>query len=316
VRLLRDPAAPPDAAPEFGSRRLAGGDDGAALDAGDFDGSAAADGEPRGLAALAECPEIALVYVPGASIEVARKVVTHCEALRYRFGVLDGPFNLPAGFEPRSAIGASSRAALYAPWLLVGDLADSRRSRAVPPGGHVAGAYARTDLARGVHKAPANEEIVGATGVTQAIDATAQERFNPRGVNVLREFPERGLRVWGARTLSADAEWKYVNVRRLFIYLEHSIDRGTQWAVFEPNGERTWARVRDSVRNFLRTVWREGALLGRTEDEAFFVRCDRTTMTQNDLENGRLICVVGAAPIKPAEFIVFRIGQHTAERNP
>jgi phage tail sheath protein FI len=166
---------------------------------------------------------------------------------------------------------------------------------------------------RHFHGGLRGEAIVGSTGVDEPIDAAVQERLNRCGVTVLREFPVRGLRVWGARTLSADAEWKYVNVRRLFIYLEHSIGRGTQWVVFEPNNERTWARVRDSVRNFLRTVWRDGALLGRTDDEAFFVRCDRTTMTQNDLDQGRLICVVGAAPIKPAEFIVFRIGHHTAE---
>lgn len=312
VRLVRDPAAPPDSAPEFGSRRLTGGDDGAALGAEDFDGGAAPEAEPRGLAALAECPDVALVHVPGASIDVARRVIAHCEALRHRFAVLDAPRDLPAGFEPREAIGVSCRAALYAPWLLVSDLADPHGSRAVPPGGHVAGVYVRTDLARGVHKAPASEAIRGATGVTEPIDAAAQEQFNPRGVNVLREFQGRGLRIWGARTLSADGESRYVNVRRLFIFLEHSIERGTQWVVFEPNDERTWARVRDSIRNFLRTVWRDGALLGNTENEAYFVRCDRTTMTQADVDQGRLICVVGAAPIKPAEFIVFRIGQYIA----
>lgn len=313
ARLVRDPAAPSHAAPAFAARRLAGGDDGAALDADDFDGSATADGEPRGLAALAECPEVALVHVPGASIEVARRVLAHCEALRHRFAVLDAPRELPAGFDPRAALGESSRAALYVPWLRVGDLADPRQSRSVPPGGHVAGVYVRTSLARGVHKAPVNEVIIGATGVTEAIDAVTQGQLSRQGVNVLREFQDRGLRVWGARTLSADAEWKYVNVRRLFIFLERSIELGTEWVVFEPNDERTWARVRDSIRLFLRMVWRTGALSGRTEDEAFFVRCDRTTMTQNDIDQGRLICLIGAAPVRPAEFIVFRIGQHTAE---
>lgn len=312
VRLRRDPAAPADAVPEHALRRLRGGADGAPLQTDDFEGSAAST-DPQGLAAFAsdECRDVSLLHAPGASVEVARRLVAHCEAVRHRFAILDGPARLPAGFDPRQAIAESSRTALYAPWVVVADLAGGGGRRDVPPGGHVAGIYVRTDIARGVHTAPANEAIVGALGLTAGIDAAQQESLNLRGVNALREFPGRGLRVWGARTLSTDAEWKYVNVRRLFLYLERSIEEGTQWVVFEPNDERTWARLRNAIGNFLRTVWRTGALLGPTEDEAFFVRCDRTTMTQQDIESGRLICEIGAAPIRPAEFIVFRIGWRT-----
>ncbi|HEU4621376.1 MAG TPA: phage tail sheath C-terminal domain-containing protein, partial [Burkholderiaceae bacterium] len=140
-----------------------------------------------------------------------------------------------------------------------------------------------------------------------------QELLNPIGVNCLRALPGRGLRVWGARTISSDPEWKYVNVRRYFNYLEASIDRGTQWAVFEPNGDLLWANVRGTIGDFLFNEWKSGALLGTKPEEAFFVRCDRTTMTQNDLDNGRLICLIGVAVVKPAEFVIFRIGQKTAD---
>jgi hypothetical protein len=187
----------------------------------------------------------------------------------------------------------------------------------------VTGIYARTDIERGVHKAPANETVRGIIQTDTAgegpleftISRGDQEILNPRGINVVRDFrPDgRGIRVWGARTLSSDPQWKYVNVRRLFIFVEESIDQGTQWVVFEPNDDTTWARVRRSITNFLITVWRSGALMGTTQDEAFFVRCDRTTMTQDDFDNGRLICLVGIAPVKPAEFVIIRISQKTAE---
>jgi len=194
----------------------------------------------------------------------------------------------------------------------------------VPPAGHVAGIYARTDIERGVHKAPANEEVRGI--ITQDLNGSRgplefkltkgdHDILNPRGIDVIRDFrtSRRGVRVWGARTMTSDPEWKYVNVRRLFIFVEESIDQGTQWVVFEPNDEYTWARVRRSITNFLITVWRSGALMGTTQDEAFFVKVDRTTMTQDDLDNGRLICYIGIAPVKPAEFVIFRISQKTAD---
>lgn len=315
VRLRSSPAAPADAMPAYALRRLGGGTDGAPLEVEDFEGSASS-AEPHGLAAFAsgECRDVSLLYAPGASVAVARCLLAHCEAVRYRFAILDGPATLPAGFDPRRDIAESSRAALYAPWLVVGDLAAAAQ-REVPPGGHVAGIYARTDATKGVHTPPANEEIVGALGLTARIDAGQQEALGLRGVNALRAFPGRGLRVWGARTLSADPQWKYVNVRRLFIYLERSIENCTQWVVFEPSGERLWSRVRAIVGDFLRVQWRNGALAGRTEEEAFFVRCDRTTMTQNDVDRGRLICEVGVAPIRPAEFVVLRLALGSADGN-
>jgi len=164
-----------------------------------------------------------------------------------------------------------------------------------------------------VFKAPANEVVRGALDLEYNIDDAAQDTLNPRGVNAIRRFPGRGIRVWGARTLSSNTLWKYVSVRRLFIFLEASIYEGTQWVVFEPNDEKLWARVKDTIRLFLRTQWRLGAMMGLTEDEAFFIACDRTTMTQDDILNGRLVCEIGIAPVRPAEFVIFRIFQRTAE---
>jgi phage tail sheath protein FI len=173
--------------------------------------------------------------------------------------------------------------------------------------------YARTDIERGVFKAPANEVVLGALRFESDVNFAQQEVLNPVGVNCLRYFPNRGNRIWGARTASSDPEWKYVNIRRYFNYLEHSIDNGTQWAVFEPNGERLWANVRDTISAFLQNEWVSGALLGSRAEDAFFARCDRSTMTQNDLDNGRMICLVGVAALKPAEFVIFRIGQKTVD---
>jgi len=179
----------------------------------------------------------------------------------------------------------------------------------VPPSGHVAGIYANTDIERGVHKAPANYVVQGATALQFQITKGEQDILNPRGVNCLRVFPGRGLRVWGARTCSSDPLWKYINVRRLLLYIEESIDEGTQWVVFEPNNEKLWGRVKATISEFLTRVWKDGALMGTKPEEAFFVKCDRTTMTQDDIDNGRLICIIGVAPVKPAEFVIFRIAQ-------
>jgi phage tail sheath protein FI len=183
----------------------------------------------------------------------------------------------------------------------------------LPPSGFVAGIYGRTDAERGVFKAPANEPVLGLAGFESNITTARQDVLNPEGINALRFFPDRGFRVWGARTLSSDPEWKYVNVRRLFIFIEHSLQRGTQWAVFEPNNPMLWANIRQTIEDFLLVQWRDGALIGATPAQAYFVRCDRTTMTQNDLDNGRLIALVGIAPTTPAEFVIFRIGQWTAD---
>jgi len=173
---------------------------------------------------------------------------------------------------------------------------------------------ARTDDLRGVHKAPANEVVRSISGLLDDINKREQDLLNPIGINAIRTFPNRGIRVWGARTLSALPEWRYVSVRRLFIFIEESIQEGTQWAVFEPNDEDLWQRVRQAVSGFLRTQWRDGALMGANEDEAFFVICDRRTMSQADIDNGRLIVEVGIAPVRPAEFVIFRFQQKTLDQ--
>jgi phage tail sheath protein FI len=236
--------------------------------------------------------------------------------MKFRFAVIDcDPTSDPTSLVPRDAvagIGDTQYAAFYAPWIIISDPLSGARTP-VPPGGHMLGIYARSDSERGVFKAPANEVMRGALDVRFDINDARQEVLNPRGVNAIRRFPTRGIRVWGARTLSSNGLWKYVSVRRLFIFLERSIYEGTQWVVFEPNDDRLWARVIDTIRLFLRGQWRLGALFGRTEEEAFFITCDRTTMTQDDILNGRLICEIGIAPVRPAEFVIFRIFQHTAE---
>jgi phage tail sheath protein FI len=278
------------------------------------------------LTKLGKVEDISIVAAPGHSAyaeyqSIQGALIAHAETRRsYRIAVLDTP---PAReiSEARSERGRidSKYAAMYYPWVEIANpLArpgneSIPREITVPPSGFVCGIYARNDVERGVYKAPANEVVRSALRFEKNINFAQQEVLNPLGVNCLRFFSGRGFRVWGARTASSDPEWKYVNVRRYFIYLEASIDRGTQWAVFEPNGERLWANVRDTVSAFLYNEWKSGALLGTTQQEAFFVRCDRSTMTQNDLDNGRLICEVGVAALKPAEFVIFRIGQKTAD---
>lgn len=304
---------------------LAGGVDGADVDLDDYKGRVdpvPATGQKRsGMAALDEPPfeDVAIVYAPDAFAEpgLPEELMTYCENDKYRFLVLDAPRGQAqiATIDPRSGMPpggrASQYAAFYYPWITVFD-ADSGARKLVPPGGHVAGIYARTDIERGVFKAPANEVVRGALELEFEVTDGAQGILNPRGVNAIRAFPGRGRRVWGARTLSDDTLWKYVSVRRLFIFLEASIFRGTQWVVFEPNDQRLWGRVKQTITEFLRTQWRSGALFGATEDEAFFVRVDRSTMTDDDINNGRLIVLIGVAPVRPAEFVIFRIAQLTA----
>ena len=277
--------------------------------------------EAQGLAALAgeEFRDVALLYAPfppddGAS-SIAKLIAGHCEAHRFRFAVVDSPDLDPLTLRPRdpsTGIADTPYAALYAPWIVGADPITGARVT-MPPGGHVLGIYARVDTQRGVYKAPANEIVNGALDLAFVVAAHMQDELNRRSVNVIRTFPSRGIRVWGARTLSSDGLWKYVPVRRLFIFLERSIFEGLQWVVFEPNDERLWGRVRDSVRLFLRAQWRAGALLGRTEDEAFFIVCDRSTMTDDDILNGRMVCEIGVAPVRPAEFVIFRIFLRTVE---
>lgn len=276
--------------------------------------------------ALLAQEDVSIVAAPGSSsfsgslpATVNQKLIGHAETARaYRIAVLDTPPNLAiaAASDLKSQID-STYAALYYPWVrtanpLAGTVPGAPSELDLPPSGFVCGIYARNDIRRGVHKAPANETVTGAIGLQKLIRTGEQEVLNPLGVNCIRSLPGRGIRVWGARTISSDPEWKYVNIRRYFLYLEASIDRGTQWAVFEPNGERLWANVRETVSDFLYNEWVNGALLGSSPDEAYFVQCDRTTMTQNDLDNGRLVCLVGVAALKPAEFVIFRIGQTTA----
>jgi len=188
----------------------------------------------------------------------------------------------------------------------------------MPPTGHIAGIYARTDIERGVHKAPANAVVKGVLDLEFPATKAMQDIPNPRGVNCIRDFRSdgRGIRLWGTRTMSSDPEWRYANVRRLFLFLEESLTEGTQWVVFEPNGETTWANVRRFVSDFLFDQRRSGALPGATPEQAYFVRCDRSTMTQDDLDNGRLICLIGIAPVRPAEFVILRISQKTAAAGP
>jgi phage tail sheath protein FI len=272
--------------------------------------------------------DISIVAAPGYSsfsdttrTGIQDALITHAESRRaYRIAVLDTPQaqTVTGAVSIKSRID-SSYAALYHPWIFAANPLSQPANESIPreillpPSGFVCGIYARNDNDKGVSKSPGNEIVRGALRYETDISFAEQEILNPRGVNCLRFFPGRGNRLWGARTTSSDPEWKYVGPRRYFLYLEHSIDRSTQWVVFENNGPQLWTNVRETVSSFLYNEWVSGALLGANPDEAYFVRCDRSTMTQNDLDNGRLICLIGVAALKLAEFVVFRIGQKTAE---
>jgi phage tail sheath protein FI len=307
--------------------RLEDGDDSLATITDDtYIGTDAAEPENRtGLHSLRNIDDVSIVSVPGrVSAQLQGALIDHCELMRYRFAVLDGP---PPPTDTLTDVQAQRQqfdtkyAALYHPWPLIAEPFPPRLDEApmlpVPPSGHVIGVYARTDIERGVHKAPANEVVRGILSLNRLLTKSEQDLLNPspKNINVIRDFrPDgRGIRIWGARVITSDPDYKYVPVRRLLIFLEKSIERGLQWVVFEPNAEPLWARVRRSVSDFLRVVWRNGALEGVKEEQAFFVRCDRTTMTQTDIDNGRLICLIGVAPVKPAEFVIVRIGLKTAE---
>jgi phage tail sheath protein FI len=291
---------------------LTGGADGKDNSAQDYKGVTKI-GERTGLSAFEEIDEISILCVPdcipddGSVDELTSSIVNHCETQKDRFAILQ------AGQSARPIAGIwppkdSKYAAFYYPWISVMDPLKGA-NKLIPPGGHIAGIYARSDTERGVHKAPANEVVRGALGLEFKLTKPEQDILNPRGVNCLRAFRGRGIRIWGARTVSSDPLWKYINVRRLFLYIEESIEEGTQWVVFEPNNEKLWARVKQTATQFLTRVWKDGALMGTSPDEAFFVKCDRTTMSQDDIDNGRLIVLIGVAPVKPAEFVIFRIAQ-------
>ncbi len=335
--LFRDaldnpPASPPSTPGElllrgvvFCELTLRGGNDGRIPTGPEYEGN----DDPHdlyktGLKQFEDIEDISIVAAPGATQNFANresiardilgKLVSHASRMRYRIAVLDsGDQQSVADVRDLRAKFDSTYAALYYPWVQVMDPV-TRREINLPPSGFVAGIYARNDIIRAVYKAPANEVVNLAIGFETMLNRSQQEVLNPEGINCFRYFEGRGMLLWGARTISSDPEWKYVNLRRYFAYLERSIDKGTQWAVFEPNGERLWANVRRTIEDFLLNEWQNGALLGDKPEKAYFVKCDRGTMSQNDLDNGRLVCQIGVAALRPAEFVIFRIGQWTADR--
>lgn len=312
VVLPDAPAAPAPTA--HGDRSL--------LDPAEYVGDA---GARTGFAGLETIDEITMVAVPDLMSAFQRgdidaegvrtvqlAVISHCEQMGDRVAVLDTPPGLSAQ-QVRTwrndEAGYDSRyATLYYPWVRVFDPAAGHNTT-VPPSGHIAGVWARSDAERGVHKAPANEVIRGAVDLELRLSKGEQDLLNPIGVNCVRAFPGRGIRIWGARTLSSDPAWRYLNVRRLFNYLEESILLGTQWVVFEPNDDRLWSSIRRNVTAFLTEEWRRGALFGRTAAEAFYVKCDRDNNPQESIDQGRVVCEIGVSPVKPAEFVVFRLAQ-------
>jgi Bacteriophage tail sheath protein len=243
--------------------------------------------------------------------DAAAKLVAYAERRKDLICVLQSPAP-PIPDEAHQPPARSSYAAYYYPWLVVAGF--DGRTIAVPPGGHVCGAYARVDAHRGVHTAPAAVPLLGVRGLSHEISSAAGDSLVSRGINVLRTLPDQGIVIWSARTTSPDRNLQYVNVRRLLVFLEQSIVRGLQWTVFEPNGQALWANIVRTIQDFLLNIWSTGALTGTNADAAFFVRCDRTTMTQNDLDTGRFVVIVGVAPLRPAEFVSLRFIGQTAER--
>lgn len=310
------------ALPEEGSFVLGGGGI-KPLTAADFIGDPSA---RTGLGGLEALDDVRLVLCPDAMAgydgsEAAKErvkmiqtaMITHCERMRYRFAVLDTPpgLNAQQAKEWRNYVNFdTSYAALYYPWIKIADLSGSgSTAKYVPPSGHVVGIYNREDAERGVHKAPANAIVLGAIDLELKLSKGEQDVLNPIGVNCIRSFPGRGIRVWGARTLSSNGAWRYINVRRLFILVEASMEIGLSWVVFEPNDQTLWAKVTRDVTSFLKVVWRSGALFGTTPEAAFYVKCDEELNPTEIRDLGQLIIEVGLAPVKPAEFVIFRISQ-------
>ncbi|MFG2573430.1 phage tail sheath family protein [Streptomyces sp. NPDC048481] len=262
-------------------------------------------------------PDLMAAYQRGAiDLESVKAVqlglIAHCELMGDRVAIIDPPPGLNARqirvWRQETAGYDSKYAALYYPWIKSFDPA-AGQARLIPPSGHVAGVWARNDSERGVHKAPANEVVRGAVDLEIQITRGEQDLLNPIGVNCIRAFPGRGIRIWGARTLSSDPAWRYLNVRRYFNYLEESILIGTQWVVFEPNDHALWARIRRNVSAFLVNEWRAGALFGARPEEAFYVKCDEESNPPESVDLGRVVCEIGIAPVKPAEFVIFRLAQ-------
>ncbi len=265
-------------------------------------------GARSGVKAFEDIDDISIVCAPGiTSPAIWDALLSHCENKKDRFAILDSPREIKAIDQmpkPRD----SKYGAYYFPWIKVYDPL-KKKEVSMPPSGHMAGIYSFVDGSRGVHKAPANEVIRGALGLEYRISHGEQELLNPKGINCLREFPDRGIRVWGARTISSDPAWRYINVRRLFIMVEKSIEIGTQWVVFEPNDMKLWKKIQRNISAFLLRVWRDGALFGTTPEEAFYVKCDSETNPPEVIDAGQVVIEVGIAPVKPAEFVIFRIAQ-------
>lgn len=285
------------------------------VSAAEFIGTDNGAGKRSGIQSFLDNDNVSIIAVPGITDpNVQLMLVAHCENTASRFAVLDIPRNAKKIDDviAHRDIFDSNYAALYHPWLTVFDPLD-KRNIAIPPSGSMLGIYARSDNTRGVHKAPANEVVRACVGLDCQFNKGEQDILNPKGVNLIRSFPGMGIRVWGARTVTSNPSWKYVNVRRLFIFIEESIKANTNWAVFEPNDEVLWVRVKRTIEVFLTGMWRDGSLAGTSPDEAFFVNIGYETMSQDDIDNGRLICVIGVAPVKPAEFVIFRISQKTSD---
>jgi phage tail sheath protein FI len=321
---ITETAGLPDSRPAVGTYTLSAPSVSAEeVKATDFEGDVA---RRQGMGGLAAVDEITMVCMPDAMTlgadgndaalrDLQGKMIAHCEGAGDRMAILDAPPNLlpqeilewrmnTAGYD-------SKFATLYYPWIEVMDPL-TNQPMLVPPSGHVAGVWCRTDASRGVHKAPANEVVMGVNGLGFQVTQGEQGGLNKVGINCIRSFPGRGIRIWGARTLSSDPEWRYINVRRLFNYIAESIMEGTQWSVFEPNDERLWMQLRIAASNFLTRTWREGALFGATPEQAYFVKCDSETNPPDVIEAGQVICEIGIAPVKPAEFVVFRLSQYSA----
>ncbi len=264
------------------------------------------------------CPDIMGLYQAGQISKDGVKVIQtamidHCNNMKDRVAILDvlpelSPQDVKDWVVDECGYD-SSYAAVYYPWIKVANPLPDSETIYVPPSGHIAGVYARVDNTRGVHKAPANEIVQGAVGLETVITKSEQDILNPKSINCIRTFPGRGIRIWGARTLSSDPEWRYIPVRRLFNFVEKSIENGTQWAVFEPNDHRLWAKIRRDVGAFLKIVWSNGALFGLTPEEAFYVKCDEELNPVEVRDAGMVITEIGICPVKPAEFVIFRISQ-------
>ena len=270
-------------------------------------------GKKSGLCAFDEISDIAIVAAPGVYDAAAQDaLLSHCENNRFRVAVLDSPETLTAGLDTLEMPRDSQLGAYYFPWVKMYD-PDNDTDIIAPPSGGVAGLMGRVDGTRGVHKAPANEILRGCTGLKYNLTNVEQELLNPRGINCIRDFPGKGIRVWGARTISSDPEWRYLNVRRLFCMLEKAVQDGTDWVVFEPNTRDLWKKIVRNITSFLLGFYKSGAFFGDSPEEAFYVRCDDELNPPESIDAGNVVCEIGIAPAKPAEFVIFRFTQKTID---